>query len=140
MRKPFTTSIDTEISDIFKKTCDSYDLKMNVVLEAFMKQFSEQQFKVEFSKSGIKLKIEDWKEKSPFFSRTGKFQKSKKLFPQQVEYIAFLIICQSTVKISQNKKRNIICTLKTEWCIADILLPLSGARKRDTNKQIVIRS
>ena len=54
MRKPFTTSIDTDISDSFKKTCDSYDLKMNVVLEAFMKQFSEQQFKVEFSKSGIK--------------------------------------------------------------------------------------
>ena len=39
MRKPFTTSIDTDISDSFKKTCDSYDLKMNVVLEAFMKQF-----------------------------------------------------------------------------------------------------
>lgn len=58
-RKQFATSIDTNISDSFKKTCDSYDLKMNVVLEAFMKQFSEQQFKVEFSKSGIKLKIED---------------------------------------------------------------------------------
>ena len=65
MRKPFTTSIDTDISDSFKKTCDSYDLKMNVVLEAFMKQFSEQQFKVEFSK----YKAKDWglkKEKSPF--------------------------------------------------------------------------
>ena len=74
MRKPFATSIDTDISDSFKKTCDDYDLKMNVVLEAFMKQFSEQQFKVEFSKSGIKLKIEDWKEKSPSFSRIGKFQ------------------------------------------------------------------
>lgn len=59
MRKPFTTSIDTDISGSFKETCDNYDLKMNVVLEAFMKQFSEQQFKVEFSKSGIKLKIED---------------------------------------------------------------------------------
>ena len=55
MRKQFATSIDTDISDSFKKTCDNYDLKMNVVLEAFMKQFSEQQFKVEFSK----LKIED---------------------------------------------------------------------------------
>lgn len=59
MRKQFTTSIDTEISDIFKKTCEDYDLKMNVVLEAFMRQFSEQQFKIEFGKSGIKLKIED---------------------------------------------------------------------------------
>lgn len=59
MRKQFTTSIDTNISDKFKKTCESYNLKMNVVLEAFMQQFSEQQFKVEIGKFGIKLKIED---------------------------------------------------------------------------------
>lgn len=59
MRKQFATSIDTEISDRFKKTCDSYNLKMNVVLEAFMQQFSDQKFKVEIGKSGIKLKIED---------------------------------------------------------------------------------
>ncbi|MDE6435450.1 MAG: hypothetical protein K2L07_14645 [Lachnospiraceae bacterium] len=59
MRKPFATSIDTDISDGFKKTCDEYGLKMNVVLEAFMQQFSDQEFKIEFSKSGIKLKIED---------------------------------------------------------------------------------
>lgn len=59
MRKQFTTSIDTEISDDFKKTCERYNLKMNVVLEAFMKQFSEQQFKIEIGKSGIKLRIED---------------------------------------------------------------------------------
>lgn len=59
MRKQFATSIDTDISDAFKRTCEDYDLKMNVVLEAFMRQFSEQQFKVEFGKSGIKLKIEE---------------------------------------------------------------------------------
>ena len=59
MRKQYTTSIDTDISDNFKKTCEDYNVKMNVVLEAFMKQFSEQQFKIEISKSGIKLKIED---------------------------------------------------------------------------------
>lgn len=59
MRKQFTTSIDTDISDNFKKTCESYNLKMNVVLEAFMQQFSDQQFKIEIGKSGIKLKIED---------------------------------------------------------------------------------
>ena len=59
MRKQFTTSIDTNISDDFKKTCESYNLKMNVVLEAFMKQFSNQEFKIEIGKSGIKLKIED---------------------------------------------------------------------------------
>lgn len=59
MRKQFATSIDTDISDNFKRTCDEYNVKMNVVLEAFMKQFSEQQFKIEISKTGIKLKIED---------------------------------------------------------------------------------
>ena len=41
MRKQYTTSIDTNISDNFKKTCEDYNVKMNVVLEAFMKQFSE---------------------------------------------------------------------------------------------------
>lgn len=59
MRKQFATSIDTDISDGFKKTCDEYGLKMNTVLEAFMKQFAEQEFKIEVGKSGIKLKIED---------------------------------------------------------------------------------
>lgn len=59
MRKQFSTSIDTNISDNFKNTCEDYGLKMNVVLEAFMQQFSEQQFKIEIGKSGIKLKIED---------------------------------------------------------------------------------
>lgn len=59
LRKQFATSIDTDISDNFKRTCDEYNVKMNVVLEAFMKQFSEQQFKIEISKTGIKLKIED---------------------------------------------------------------------------------
>lgn len=59
MRKPFTTSIDTDVSDIFKKICEDYDLRMNVVLEAFMRQFSDHEFKIEFGKSGIKLKIEE---------------------------------------------------------------------------------
>lgn len=107
MRKQFATSIDTDISDNFKKTCDSYNLKMNVVLEAFMQQFSEQQFKVEFSKSGIKLKIEDWKRKIPIsLVETGKFQESVflTLYPKQVEYNTILEKCQSA-QISQDEKR-----------------------------------
>lgn len=59
IRKQFTTSIDTEISNDFKKTCENYNLKMNVVLETFMQQFSEQQFKVEIGKNGIKLRNEE---------------------------------------------------------------------------------
>ena len=59
MRKAFATSIDTNISDNFKKVCEDYNLKMNVVLETFMQQFANQEFKVEVGKSGIKLKLED---------------------------------------------------------------------------------
>lgn len=59
MRKAFATSIDTNISDNFKKVCEDYNLKMNVVLETFMQQFSNQEFKVEVGKSGIRLKLED---------------------------------------------------------------------------------
>lgn len=54
-KKQFATSIDSEISDSFRNTCDDYGLKMNVVLEAFMKQFANHEFKVEIGKSGIKL-------------------------------------------------------------------------------------
>lgn len=59
MRKQFATTIDTAVSDGFRETCEEYDLKMNVVLEAFMKQFADHEFKIEIGRSGIKLKIED---------------------------------------------------------------------------------
>lgn len=60
-RKQFATSIDANISDNFRKSCEEYGLKMNVVVEAFMKQFADQEFKVEIGKSGIRL-IEENKE------------------------------------------------------------------------------
>ena len=65
MRKAFTTSIDSEISDTFKKTCDEYGLKMNIVLEALMNDFSSGNYSINVSKSGITIKKEDWKEKIP---------------------------------------------------------------------------
>ena len=46
MRKAFTTSIDSEISDAFKKACDEYGLKMNVVLEALMNDFSSGNYSI----------------------------------------------------------------------------------------------
>ena len=58
-REPFATSIDTDISGIFKETCDNYGLKYNTVLEAFMRQFSNHEFKLEIGKNGITLKIEE---------------------------------------------------------------------------------
>lgn len=58
-RKQFATSIDTIIADNFRKSCDNRGVKMNVILEAFMNQFSQNEFKLEISKTGIKLKIEE---------------------------------------------------------------------------------
>jgi len=59
MRKNFATSIDSEISDNFKKTCDEYGLKMNIVLEALMQDFSSGNYSINVSKSGISIKKED---------------------------------------------------------------------------------
>lgn len=57
--KNFATSIDTEIADNFKKTCEDYGLKMNVVLEALMKDFNSGNYVLTVSKSGISIKRED---------------------------------------------------------------------------------
>lgn len=51
-RKPFTTTIDEEIQKDFKISCVENEVKMNDVLEAFMKAYSNGEFKVE-----IELKI-----------------------------------------------------------------------------------
>jgi len=59
MKKNFATSIDSEISDNFKKTCDEYGLKMNIVLEALMQDFSSGNYSINVSKSGISIKKED---------------------------------------------------------------------------------
>ena len=74
MRKQFATSIDTDILDEFKKSCDEYGLKMNTVLEALMQDFSSGSYSITVTKSGVSIKKEDWKEKSPFLDETGKFQ------------------------------------------------------------------
>lgn len=59
MKKNFATSIDTEISDNFKKTCEDYGLKMNVVLEALMKDFNSGNYVLTVSKDGVSIKRED---------------------------------------------------------------------------------
>lgn len=59
MRKNFATSIDSDISDDFKKTCDEYGLKMNIVLEALMQDFSTGNYSINVTKSGISIKKED---------------------------------------------------------------------------------
>ena len=59
MRKNFATSIDSEISDNFKKSCEEYGLKMNIVLEALMQDFSSGNYSINVTKSGISIKKED---------------------------------------------------------------------------------
>lgn len=59
MRKNFATSIDTDISDRFKKTCDDYGLKMNIVLEALMNDFSDGNYTIKLKKNDISIERED---------------------------------------------------------------------------------
>lgn len=59
MRKSYTTSIDTDVSDGFKNACEERGVKMNVVLEAFMNQFANDEFVIEVTKTGMKLKIDE---------------------------------------------------------------------------------
>ena len=58
MRKNFATSIDTDISDRFKKTCYDYGLKMNIVLEALMKDFSDGNYTIKLKKNDISIERE----------------------------------------------------------------------------------
>lgn len=58
-KKPYTTSIDADISGNFKSACEERGIKMNVVLEAFMKQFTDNEFTVKISQNGVRLEIEE---------------------------------------------------------------------------------
>lgn len=59
MRKKVTTSIEESVSERFKFACDKRGLSMNVMIEAFMNQFANDEFAVKISKDGIKLEIEE---------------------------------------------------------------------------------
>lgn len=54
-RKQFATSIDTEIADNFRKACDEYGVKMNVILETFMKQFARKDFELQLKKGSFQI-------------------------------------------------------------------------------------
>ncbi|MFA9556081.1 hypothetical protein ACERII_02065 [Evansella sp. AB-rgal1] len=47
VRKHFTTTIEESISQAFKESCAENKVRMNEVLEAFMKSYSAGEFKVE---------------------------------------------------------------------------------------------
>ncbi|MBC2579107.1 hypothetical protein [Clostridium sp. DJ247] len=55
MRKTFTTTIEESIQKDFKISCNNNNVKMNDILEAFMKAYSNNEFVVE-TKFEIKKK------------------------------------------------------------------------------------
>lgn len=59
LRKNFATSIDKDISDEFKKTCDGYGLKMNIVLEALMNDFIKGNYTIKLNKNDVSIEKED---------------------------------------------------------------------------------
>lgn len=46
-RKPFTTTIDENMQQEFRQTCNERQEKMNDVLEAFMKSYIDGEFTIE---------------------------------------------------------------------------------------------
>lgn len=58
-RLPFNTTISTDVQKEFKEYCMEIGIPLNVVLEAFMKQFSKGEFQMKFGKNnqiGIDLR------------------------------------------------------------------------------------
>lgn len=55
-RKTFTTTIDNKTLTDFKTSCIEKDVKMNDVLEAFMKAFIDNKFNVEVEFKLVKNK------------------------------------------------------------------------------------
>ena len=49
-RTPFTTTLDTTTTARFKKYCKEQGIAMNIVLEAFMRQFCDGEFQIDLRK------------------------------------------------------------------------------------------
>lgn len=47
MRKTFTTTIEEKIQNEFRETCSTKNVKMNDVLEAFMKSYTAGEFDIQ---------------------------------------------------------------------------------------------
>lgn len=50
-RLPFNTTINPDIQKEFKEYCNEIGMPLNVVLEAFMRQFSSGEFVLKFGKN-----------------------------------------------------------------------------------------
>lgn len=59
-RTPFNTTINVDIQKEFREYCNEVGLPLNVVLEAFMRQFSNGEFVLKFGKNkSLGIEIEE---------------------------------------------------------------------------------
>lgn len=54
-RAAFNTTIDVEVQKQFREYCSDIGMPLNIVLEAFMKQFSSGEFELRFGKANTLL-------------------------------------------------------------------------------------
>ena len=54
-RSPFNTTINVDIQKQFREYCDEIGMPLNIVLESFMKQFSNGEFELKFGKANSLL-------------------------------------------------------------------------------------
>jgi hypothetical protein len=54
-KSQFATSIDKNIADDFRKTTEMWGIKMNVVLETFMRQFANGELILKFDEGQLKI-------------------------------------------------------------------------------------
>lgn len=54
-RSPFNTTINVEVAKQFRGYCDEIGMPLNIVLESFMKQFSNGEFELKFGKANSLL-------------------------------------------------------------------------------------
>lgn len=58
MRKAFTSSIEVDIQKNFKEQCNKIGMPQNVVLEAFMKAFANNEIQMKLVKNTLSIEIE----------------------------------------------------------------------------------
>ena len=59
MRKAFTSSIDEDIQKSFKEKCVESGIPQNVVLEAFMKEFSSGSLELRMTKNRFSIDVKN---------------------------------------------------------------------------------
>lgn len=59
IKKQFSSSLDEQLLDNFKKECSNYGVAMNTILEALIQDFCKGNYAITISKQGTTIKRED---------------------------------------------------------------------------------